>query len=242
MAERGPQHLQRLAVRDEHQRLLPGVAPARRLRRQPLDARVRGVHRLRAASRSSRSAGPSTAASAAPDASARRMRSTFWRRATSLAAGAARSRGFDRFARLPARGALDRRSGCRPAAAARRCPRGASSWCMAAAGVPRCEPGLETSLFGKLLGPQELEQPEEAVRVVLERRRAQEQHVPAEAPRSAPPRATAARRDVPAAAAAAAPRPRRADRCPPPPPARSAPAGRSASRARSPRAGAARRG
>ena len=41
MAERGPQHLQRLAVRDEHQRLLARVAPPRRLRQQPLDARVR---------------------------------------------------------------------------------------------------------------------------------------------------------------------------------------------------------
>ena len=46
VAERRPQHLQRLAVRHEDERLLPRVAPAGRLRQQPVEARVAGVHRL----------------------------------------------------------------------------------------------------------------------------------------------------------------------------------------------------
>ncbi len=44
VAERRPQHLQRFAVGDEDQCLLPRVTPARRVREQPRDARVAGVH------------------------------------------------------------------------------------------------------------------------------------------------------------------------------------------------------
>ena len=47
VAERRAQHLQRLAVRHEDERLLPRVSPAWRLRQQPVEARVAGVHRLR---------------------------------------------------------------------------------------------------------------------------------------------------------------------------------------------------
>ncbi len=48
-------------------------------------------------------------------------------------------------------------------------------------GVAARQPLLEALVFGKLLGPQQLQQPEEPVRVVFERRRAQQQHVPAQA-------------------------------------------------------------
>ena len=47
VAERRAQHLQRLAVRHEDERLLPRVPPAGRLRQQPVEARIAGVHRLR---------------------------------------------------------------------------------------------------------------------------------------------------------------------------------------------------
>ena len=46
LAQRGAQHLERLAVRHEDERLLSGIAPARRLRCQPLDARIAGVDRV----------------------------------------------------------------------------------------------------------------------------------------------------------------------------------------------------
>ena len=39
------------------------------------------------------------------------------------------------------------------------------------------EPGVDAGVLGKLVGSQQLEQPEEAVRVVVERRGAQEEHV-----------------------------------------------------------------
>ena len=45
LAERRAQHLQRLAVFHEDQRLLPRVAPAGRPREQPEQARIGGVHR-----------------------------------------------------------------------------------------------------------------------------------------------------------------------------------------------------
>ncbi len=45
LAERRPQHLQRLAVFHEDERLLPRVAPAGRPREQPEQARIGGVHR-----------------------------------------------------------------------------------------------------------------------------------------------------------------------------------------------------
>jgi hypothetical protein len=44
MAEHRAQHLQRLAMRDEDERLLAGGTPARRPLQQPLDARIVRVH------------------------------------------------------------------------------------------------------------------------------------------------------------------------------------------------------
>ena len=91
VAERRAQHLQRLAVRHEDERLLPRVAPAGRLRQQPVRGAGRRRPSLRPAARSARSSGPSTAPSAAPDASARRTRSIFCRRATASGAAAPRT-------------------------------------------------------------------------------------------------------------------------------------------------------
>src|SRR5262245_37487836 len=45
MAERGSHHLQCLALRDEDERLLPGLLPSWRVREQPLEAWVGQVHR-----------------------------------------------------------------------------------------------------------------------------------------------------------------------------------------------------
>ena len=104
------------------------------------------------------------------------------------------------------------------------------------------EPRLDVHPLGKLLRPQQLQQPEEPVRVVLERRRAQQQHVAAER-RNRRDRAVARLARMPGRP----PQPlgfvhdqqvdaRRS------PPARSVPAVRSASRARSPRADGASNG
>ena len=165
------------------------VAPARRLRRQPLDARVRGVHRL----------APGLEARARPGRARRRARRptparggcgrTFWRRATSLAAGAARNARFDRLARLPARGismsiGMPTRGGSPPMSTRR------VELVHGGSGRAARRAGPRSRLLGKLLRPQQLQQPEESVRVVFERRRAQEQHVAAEGGdrRDRPPR------------------------------------------------------
>ena len=221
VAERGAQHLERLAVCDEHQRLLP----ARRASAAPAPPATRRADRRRPspapARAASPSSGPSTAASAAPDASARRTRSTLLARAPrSLAAGAARTaastatRAAASVPRSSIAIGMPTRGGSPPMSARR------VELVHGGSGVPALEPRLEARVLGKLLGAQQLQQPEEPVRVVLERRRAEQQHVPAERARSARRRATPARRDGPAAAAGAAPRPRPADRCRPPPPAR----------------------
>ena len=47
-------------------------------------------------------------------------------------------------------------------------------------GMPRRKPRLDVDVLRELVRPQQLQQPEEAVRVVLERRRAEQQHVAAE--------------------------------------------------------------
>ena len=108
VAERRAQHLQRLAVRHEDERLLSRVSPARRLRQQPVEARIGGVHRLgllRAVRvRPVRAPRPS----AAPDASARRMRSIFCRRATACGAAAPRSAASTASLQLPARRVVER--------------------------------------------------------------------------------------------------------------------------------------
>ena len=46
-AERVAQHLERLAMGHEHERLLVRLTPALRLRQQPLEARIGSIHRLR---------------------------------------------------------------------------------------------------------------------------------------------------------------------------------------------------
>ena len=46
VAECRSQHLQRFPMRHEHQRLFLRVAPAGRLRQQPVEPRIRDVHRL----------------------------------------------------------------------------------------------------------------------------------------------------------------------------------------------------
>ena len=241
VAERRAQHLQRLAVRDEHERLLAGVAPAPAP--APAASRARGSA-ASIASACCRSAasrpGRAPRASAAPDASARRMRSIFCRRATALR----RRRACARIASTASRSCQPRASssaigmptrGGSPPMSARRV-----ELVHGGSGVPRARRCLEARLLGKLLRTQQLQQPEEPVRIVFERRRAQEQHVAAEAGDRRDRAPARARRDGPADGAAAAPRPRRADRCPRAPPGRSAAGARSASRARS-RRGDARR-
>jgi hypothetical protein len=47
LAERRAQHLQRLAVRYEDERFVSRIPPASRLRNQPLETWVVGVHRVR---------------------------------------------------------------------------------------------------------------------------------------------------------------------------------------------------
>ena len=180
MAERGPQHLERLAVGDEHERLLPRVAPPRRLRQQPLEARIRRrpspapARAARArpgrARRAQRGAGRERAADAVDLLASRHRIRRGGVRAPSLrrpraAASPAASSSVDRHAdarRQPADVHAARRARARRQRRARRQPR------------------LEAHVLGELLGPQQLQQPEEAVRVVFERRRAQQQHMAAE--------------------------------------------------------------
>ncbi len=181
LAERRAQHLERLAVRDEHERLLraprasavpapaatraadPSASIACGLRPRscafvgPEHGRERGARRERAAD-----AVPLLAPGDGP-----RRPAASHRGSTARAAGHRRSR------RPTSIGHADR------AAAGRRCPRDASSWCTAAAACPtRAAP--RSSIFRKLLGAQQLQQPEEAVRVVFERRGAEQQHVTAQ--------------------------------------------------------------
>ena len=178
VAERRAQHLQRLAVRHEHERLLSRVPPAPRLRQQPVEARVAGVHRLRLAAQrgfvggehgSERGARGERAADAIDLLPPRdRMRR---RRAA--------QRRLDRVPQLPARRLVERDRN----AHARRQAADVGAAGRARAGRQRRgerEPRLEAHVLGKLVRTQQLQQPEEPVGVVLERRRAQEQHVAAE--------------------------------------------------------------
>ena len=214
LAERRAQHLQRLAMRHEDQRLLL----RRRASAAPATAATRGAGRRRpspppaCAARLRRDR--ALRASAAPDASARRTRSIF--------CALARPRGPPRVLRTAVstasrscalRRLVERRSECptrggRPPMSARRV-----ELVHGGSGVPLGEARLEAHVLRKLLRTQQLQQPEEPVRIVFERRRAEEQHVTAEAPRSARPRARPARRDGPADGGVAALRPRPADRC-----------------------------
>ena len=124
LAERRAQHLERLAVRHEDERLLPGFLPAR--------ARARSARR--GAGRRRRPPRPGGAVprrrdrarrpSAAPEASARRTRSIFCRRASAWGAGARRTASSSVEAQLPAGGIVeldrDAHRGGRPPMSARR--------------------------------------------------------------------------------------------------------------------------
>ena len=181
VAERRAQHLQRLAVRHEDERLLPRVSPARRLRQQPVEARVAGVHRLRLLAQ--------RAFVGSEHGSERRSR---------------RQRAADAIDLLPPRDRVRRRrashapprpracscqlaamcrarSECRPAAAGLRCRRGAWSWCTEAEACRSARRASKLTSSGNSSRTQELEQPEEPVGVVFERGRAQEQHVTTQA-------------------------------------------------------------
>ena len=122
------------------------------------------------------------ARSAAPDASARRMRSALRRRSSSVG----RRFGPERAASTPPAGRsmpsapMANRRAPRPAAAGRRCRRAAWSWCTGAAARPDARRSSNVSSSGNSSGPQQLQQAEEPVRVVVERRRREEQHVAAE--------------------------------------------------------------
>ncbi len=92
-AERVAQHLERLAMGDEHERLLVRPPPALRLRSAATARRGSARSIASACWRSSASSGPSTAFSAAPEASARRMRSSARRLRNGIALRSSRVRG-----------------------------------------------------------------------------------------------------------------------------------------------------
>ena len=176
-AERLAQHLERLAMGHEHERLLVRPPPALRLGQQPLEARIGVIHRLRLLPqldlvrpqhRLQRRAGgqrPSHAIERAPSGNGieRIVRVREAGRGSARREGGRRK--IDRH-RRPRRQAPDihsaRRAGARRERDAGR------------------EPRRDIHALGKLLRPQQLQQPEEPMRVVFERRRAEEQDVPPE--------------------------------------------------------------
>ena len=203
----------------EHERLLVRPPPARRLRQQPREPRI-GRDPSRppaAAARSRRARAPPSAprprpAPAGCDRASRR-------RATGFGAAAIRLRRRRCApARLRAGGRrkIDGHRHARRQPADVHAPRRAGARRQRHAGP---EPRLDVHALGKLLRPQQLQQPEEPVRIVFERRRAEQQHVPPERGDRRDGAIAPARRDARADAAAAAPRRRRAGRCRPPPPA-----------------------
>ena len=177
------QHLERLAVGDEDERLLVRVAAsaapataATRARGSAASIASRLLPQL--ASRPARAPPsarrPTRARGGCDRSSAARATALRRRRRSRTAASTA-------LPQLPALTAPSSgRSECRRAAAGRRCRRGASSWCTAAAACRDASRASKSTSSGKLLRPQQLQQPEEPVRVVLERRRAEQQHVAAE--------------------------------------------------------------
>ena len=168
----------RLALGHEDQRLLARPAasrpPARRARRGAGPRRAASAARSRPTS-SSRSRSGSERGRRGEGAehqvglalSRRRRCGAGWARTWSRARRGPASR--------PSRQVLELDRRPARAAAARRCRRGAWSWCRAAAA--RAAPGARAKVLlgGQLLRAQELEQAEEAVRVVLERRGGQQQ-------------------------------------------------------------------
>ena len=175
-AELGAHPLERLAVGDEDERLLPGLPPERGLPGQPGHPRVGLVRPLREAREGGvlaakesleRGAGGEGAADAvgllAPAQGVGRRGSTH---------------GVDELQPCrPAALALDRDAdpGRQPADvhASRRARAGRQ-------GLGPREAGLEGLVLGEIGGAQQLEQAEEAVHVVVERDRGEEQDVPAE--------------------------------------------------------------
>ncbi len=127
---------------------------------------------------SAASSRPRSAWSDTPDASARRTRSAFWRRPQRVRRLRLAHRVHEREAALPGQSvALDRDSHARRQAADVHAPGGAR------AGRQRLgarEPRLEALGFGEVGGPQQLQQPEEAVHVVVERDRREQQQVASE--------------------------------------------------------------
>ena len=191
-AERVAQHLQRLAMRDEDERLLVRPPPAlacvssqssrgsvaiHRLRLLPQLGLVGPEHGLQR--RAGRERPPDTIQRAPP---ADRHRG----------AAARRSPGAPRASRSAAIGAAAPGVGCRArgvggtSIADGRARRQAADVDAARrAGARRQrhagrEPRLDVHPLGKLLRPQQLQQPEEPVRIVFERRRAEQQHVASE--------------------------------------------------------------
>ena len=125
------------------------VAPARRLRQQPVEARIAGVHRLRLlAQRASRRVRARRPAPLPTRARGGRGRSSAGARPR-RGADAARSTASTASRRSRQLAGCRARSECPPAAAGRRCPRGAWSWCTEAAacrgrGAPRSSRPRET--------------------------------------------------------------------------------------------------
>ena len=171
------QPLERLAVGDEDERLL-ARPPASAGRCRASQARRGSAASARSARRASAaSSRPRRAWSAAPEASARRTRSAFCRRPRAWGAGARRTASTSASRSRPAALALDGDADARRQAADVHAPR------RARAGRERLRPRearLERLVLGEVGGPQQLEQAEEAVHVVVERDRGEEEQVPAE--------------------------------------------------------------
>ena len=177
IAERRAKHLQRLAMRHEDEGLFLGGSPERCVRDQPLDAGIGGVHRLDL--RPQRVVGSEHGA----ERRARRERPThaidFLARHDGIRRGRASHRLLDRAAQLRTLGIekLDRNAHSRGQAT----DVGPAS--RAGAGGKGCalrEAGFEAGVLRKLPRTQQLQQPEEPMRIVFERRGAQQQHVAAQ--------------------------------------------------------------
>jgi hypothetical protein len=175
IAERRSQHLERLAMRDEHERLLIGSSPAPGLRQQPLHPRIDRV--------SGSSVLPQLLLVWRKHCSERR---TGRERATDpielpafgnrMCRGCRPHRHLELATSFPPGGSLrryrDRRS--RRESADIETPRRARARGQRRAGG---EPRLEIHVRRELVRPQQLQQPEEPARVIFERRRAEQQHV-----------------------------------------------------------------
>ncbi len=160
-------------VGDEDERLVSRVAPGAARAGEPGDARIaRRAACARQAPELASSRGASAPSSAAPDASARRIRRAFSRRASGSPARQRAHRGLEPREGAPGLGCRDRRAaptrGGSPPMSARRV-----ALVHGGSGSRALEPRLERPVLGELLRSQELQQPEEAVRVLLERRRGQ---------------------------------------------------------------------